>query len=130
MFRYTYEVFQELYSDKPPNIFFDFFKEKGFYLDDLSHIPINHKPSAERVKIRNACSGLLAKRIKSIKPQAIIIVMKMIEYNVRKAIEQSGVVPNNIFVLSFPAGNKSNINHFISGLKNALLDLQAIGVIS
>jgi len=120
---YTLQVF-ETFFDKDINgtKFLDFFKTAGFYLDDLSHVPMAFD---EICSNKDSLIKNLKDRINLYNPTAIIITPKRIEGFVRQAISLSSPVnkidPENIFPLYFPGNGWQN--KYISGLKSALYSL-------
>jgi hypothetical protein len=85
----------------------DRFKAFGWYLDDLSLVPIDHLPEKQRVAIRRAARQGLAERIAEYRPQAIVSVLKRIEDDVEVAAITAGCdVPR--FVTPFPGRYHQN----------------------
>ncbi len=85
------------------------FQEAGGYLIDLCPDPLDglERP-ARREKRRQAEVGL-SERLKAFTPEAIVIVMKGIEDNVRRAIKAAGLSETlPVFVVSFPANGRQS----------------------
>ena len=80
--------------------FLKFFKEKGYYLIDLSEKPIYKLK--ERKQLRKANIESLKNRVKKINPESVIIFMKGIEKEVRAALP-SNISPPKIHVTRFLA---------------------------
>jgi uncharacterized protein YcsI (UPF0317 family) len=78
-----------------------YFKRKGCYLDDLSPIPVNKMPKNQRNKILKISIKGLSKRIRRCNPDIIVILLKKIDKNVRKAIDSSKVTCP-VFTVHFP----------------------------
>jgi len=75
------------------------FKSRGFYLDDLVLYPINQfKEKRERQEHRWNGVPLLAERIKSYRPAAVVVLMYAIEPMVDEAMKQAGLgsVPRHV----------------------------------
>ena len=101
--------------------FLHFFRDHGFYLDDLCLYPINHMREADKPDQRNQNIDGLAKRITSYDPKAIVVVVKGIAGHVERAVELSGIAPINTSVLPFP--RKKYRYHYVEGLAMLLPDL-------
>jgi hypothetical protein len=71
--------------------FFDDFKSKGFYLDDLVLTPINKLEHRERSKLRRQAIPELAKRLLEYQPKAVVVVMRAIQPTVREAMRMAGI---------------------------------------
>jgi len=71
--------------------FFDDFKKKGFYLDDLALTPINKLENRERNRHRQEAIPELAKRLIEYKPKAVVVVMRAIQPMVTKAMRMAGI---------------------------------------
>src|SRR5439155_1488449 len=90
--------------DDRPEDFLNWFKEQGFYLDDLVHEPINDLSDQERKrKCREGIDALKARLIEY-KPEAVVIVLKSIEDYVREAVRSSNINldQSSIYVTPFP----------------------------
>ncbi|MGC2064118.1 MAG: hypothetical protein WA610_14175 [Thermodesulfovibrionales bacterium] len=103
--RYTQEAFSIAYGVQfeSTQMFLDEFKAKGFYLDDLCPIPVNHMNNAERVVIYEESAANFAERLKEIRPEAVITVKRTIEAHISRALIIAGLsnIPN--YSLPFPA---------------------------
>ena len=111
LLRYIRQAFVSVYGDKcgGRDDFLQFFKENGYYLVDLSEEPINWKSDIERKQLRLESINSLAKRVKDINPESVIIFMKAIEADVKKAVKISGLTISGekIIVTKFPGlGNQ------------------------
>lgn len=71
--------------------FFDDFKRKGFYLDDLVLTPINKLERRERSRLRQQAIPELAKRLIEYQPKAVVVVMRAIQPMVREAMRMAGI---------------------------------------
>lgn len=93
LFRYTHNVFCRVLDVKfgSADEFLQYFRKAGFYLDDLCLKPVNNMNSHNRESARKAGVTVLAKRIKTYSPDAVICLMKGITPQVRKAVSGSGV---------------------------------------
>ncbi len=67
------------------------FKRSGFYLDDLVAVPVNKLASRQRSAHRWQSVAGLANRLRSYKPQAIVIVMCAIKPMVAEAMRSAGI---------------------------------------
>jgi len=108
--------------------FLDYFKVNGCYLVDLCVDPVNGlTPVERRTKCREGEVGL-ADAIKSASPEVIIVVMKGIGPNVRRAIDQAGMKDVPVHVLPFPA--MSHEREYVRRLRTVLGELRAAGGLS
>lgn len=110
--------------------FLEYFKNHDFFLDDLCLESVNDKSDSERLALRRKGIEPLANRIKTISPEAIIIVMKGIELEVRQAVRKSGKNINYIFVTTFPSFSHTNKDNCISDIGNVLNELIELGIIN
>jgi hypothetical protein len=93
--------------------FLDYFELCGCYLDDLSHLPINHLPLREREKQLQDNVEALSQRIREANPSVVVVVLKKIETYVRAAVERSHLSPR-LYVLPFPGSGHQN--KFLEGM--------------
>jgi len=122
-YTYTKQVFETFFKEEIDGTeFLDFFKTAGFYLEDLSHVPMAFDEICSK---QDSLIKDLKDRINLYAPTAIIITPKRINGFVRQAISLSEVANNidteNIFSLYFPGNGLQN--KYISGLKYALYSL-------
>ncbi len=119
-YTYTKQVFETFFKEEINGTdFLDFFKAAGFYLDDLSHVPMTFN---EICLNKDSLINNLMDRITIYNPEAIIITPRRIERFVRQAINTSdssnNISPKNIFPLYFPGNGWQN--KYKSGLKSAI----------
>lgn len=81
--------------------FFQYMKHAGFYLDDLSQVPVDKLAPSEREAKLMEESASFAKRVHDMKPGAVVVVLKKIEAIVRNALNDIGSTAE-IHVLPFP----------------------------
>jgi hypothetical protein len=113
LFRCIRDAFVNVFGESliDSNTFLNFFKTNNFYLDDLCLEPVNDKSDSERIILRQQGVEPLAQRIKSHNPDAIIILMKGIETEVKAAIKQSTKSIKYIYTTPFPSfSNENKIN--------------------
>ncbi len=72
--------------------FLEDFKRNGFYLDDLVLEPVNHLGSRDRLSQCRDSISSLAKRLKSYKPKAVVILLMSIKPMVLKAMHEAGLL--------------------------------------
>lgn len=87
--------------------FLQFFKEKGCFLEDLSHDPVDKLPKKEREERLQAAVSDFAETINTINPPVVAIVLKKIEQFVKEAISESGLSPMT-YTLPFPGNGYQN----------------------
>jgi len=102
LYKHTKKVFQEFWIFKSDKEFLERFKNEGFYLEDLCDEPINHLPKRERKAKRNENIETLAKKLKQLNPEVIIVVMKSIQRQVKGAIKIAGLNPK-YYAIPFPS---------------------------
>ncbi len=95
---------------KNEGTFLDYFKECGFYLDDLVHEPINHLVRQPRREKRKKGIPCLSGRIQEYKPERIVIVMCAIEDQVREAMRLAGFT-GKWDCVAFPANGNQKRFH-------------------
>lgn len=124
LLKYIRQAFISVYGDKcgDGDEFLQFFKENGYYLDDLSEEPINRILEKERRQLRKANIGSLAKRLKEIHPESVIIFMKSIEKDVRKALKNVGIPQENIRATKFPGSGNQKVS--VQEITEALRELK------
>ncbi len=81
--------------------FFEHMKEIGFYLEDLSQVPIDKLPSSEREAKLVEESEQFAERVALLNPEAVVIILRKIEKIVRQALAEAGSTAQ-VYVLPFP----------------------------
>lgn len=125
----TVEAFTSAYtrSFKTHLEFLDFFKEKGFYLDDLCHYPINKLNESKKIEHRAKNVRNLSDRVNVDNPKAVVIIMKAIEPYVNNALKESGISNYKYYSLPFP--RPEHRYRFIDGLSKCLLQLTDKGII-
>lgn len=64
------------------------FKARGYYLDDLSLIPVNGMSRTERTKQCETSIPSLAHRLRDYRPAAIVILIRRIDRWIREAAKQ------------------------------------------
>jgi len=85
--RYTKEGFEIVFGDLGDmSEFLRFFQKKGCYLVDLCSKPINRLGKSERNKQRNRGVENLSSIIEELKPERIVVVMKGIKRQVKRAL--------------------------------------------
>jgi hypothetical protein len=67
------------------------FKAKGFYLDDLSLIPVNGMKPKERARQCEESIAPFSLRLKELRPSAIVILVRSIDKSVRKAMQNASL---------------------------------------
>jgi hypothetical protein len=116
LFRHTQRAFREVFGDAcgDGEAFLRFFRDQGFFLDDLCAIPVNGMDDASRSGERAAGVQPLARRIKAANPKTIIVVMKAILPQVRAARALAGITPD-LVELPFP-GRPQHQTQFVKEL--------------
>lgn len=104
--------------------FFDDFKRKGFYLDDLVLTPINKLERRERSRLRQQAIPKLAKRLIEYKPKAVVVVMRAIQPMVREAMNVAGI-SYEPYCVPHPAFG--NWNRFCNEMTEIIDSLPTVG---
>lgn len=109
MTTYTKNAFQEALGKTFQNNieFFEHMKSTGFYLEDLSHVPVDKLPGVEREAKLVEESHAFAERVALMKPKVVVIVLRKIEKIVRKALDEAGSTAE-VYVLPFPGNGHQN----------------------
>jgi hypothetical protein len=97
--------------------FLGFFKSKGCYLDDLCSSPVDNLPDKEREQILHGCVEDFSKRLKSYKPDVVIVILKRIRKYVEQAVETAGL-ECPVYTLPFPG--QSHQGKYIDSLAKIL----------
>jgi hypothetical protein len=98
--------------------FLEHFRDSGCYLDDLTETPVDKLKGAIREEHLVLSISGLASRIKLMRPEVLVCVLKKIEKHVEQAVKQSGVAVTT-YVTPFP-GN-SHQNKYIAALADILI---------
>ncbi|RCU49207.1 hypothetical protein DU002_12720 [Corallincola holothuriorum] len=103
MTAYTKSAFESALSQKfSTNAeFFEYMRQTGYYLEDLSQVPVDKLPCAEREAKLIEESQRFAERVSQMNPKAVVIVLKKIEKIVRQALRKAGSSAE-VYVLPFP----------------------------
>lgn len=129
LFNTTKVVFEEFYKKHflDPFDFLNFFRNSGYFLDDLCHKPINQiKDPIFREKLRLGGIEGLSNRLKNYNPRRIIPIMKNPHFNmcVDKAIDNASIdISIRYAPLPFPRYERDVIRYKLN-LKQYLTDLK------
>jgi len=133
LYNFTKLAFENVYKDKIGKYksFLDFFKSKGFFLDDLCRKPINDiKDEYKRGSERQYNIDNLSDRLIEYNLIVIIGIMKKIKDHISEAIRLAKIEPKYIFYLGYPTHNKRNISNYVNGLEDIIRKLIQEDVIS
>lgn len=116
------KVFPKIYQAN----FFQYFKDLGFYLDDLCGQPVNQLKKGndrkKRIELRKLYEPDFAKRVALYKPQFIIITPMEIKDNILNVLSSANIdVPYR--ELPFPVGSQKNAHNYVNGLVELLKEL-------
>ena len=111
MFRYVKRSFGD-----PPN-FLDWFRDKGWYLDDLVLTPVNRYTNAKRKDMHAASLPDFSKRLQTYSPQCVVSLLRGIREPVQKAIEDAGL---NIPHYSVPFPGNGQQGRFMEAMKQII----------
>ena len=102
------------------------FADLGCYLEDLCPTPVNQWGITDprRVKARGSGEAPLAARLVGSSPRAVVVVMKAIVPNVRRALEANRLVTAEWHALPFPGRHRSQ---FVAELTEVLRALDRAG---
>jgi hypothetical protein len=135
LYEATKEAFRLAVPDlvRGPN-FLERFAALGCYLDDLCLEPVNHLKlhnplaKAKRLRAREEGEALLAARIGGYSPRHVVVVMKGIESNVRRAVELAGLPHVPATALPFP-GRKEHRDRYVEELAGLLKTARGRGLL-
>lgn len=125
LYRCIRDAFTSVYNGKcgEGEEFLQFFSIHHCYLDDLCLEAVNGKSDSERKRLRSEGIEPLAQRIRAIRPEVVVTVMKSIKSEVCSAIQSSGVVPIIVKTTTFPSFSDSNKKTCISDMTVVLNQL-------
>ena len=109
--------------------FLEFFKDLGCYLEDLCEEPVNNLPKIERLKKRVGGIDGLSSKIRNLRPEVVVILMKEIQPEVKEAIRRSGHRPDLIEVTPFPAHSEQNRLNCVRRNAEILESLVNLGIL-
>jgi hypothetical protein len=99
--RYTRQAFERAFARRfvDDDEFLAFFQSSGCWLDDVSHVPIDHLPPRDRRAVIRGTLQDFSARLRSCSPTEIVVVLRRILPVVRRAADRTGV---NAAVHSLP----------------------------
>jgi hypothetical protein len=133
LFFATKTAFEQALGDSSGGDFREAFRSLGCYLDDLCLRAVNNlkltipDQKRERVAERRSGEAALAQRIRDLNPAAIILVMRGIEDNVRRAATAAELGDRVVAVLPFP-GRPEHAKRFDCDLQETLARLRGDGI--
>lgn len=107
--------------------FLEFFRSKGFYLEDLCTEAVNGKKNSERQTMWRQGVPDLSRKIAEWRPKAVIGVLRSTLECVMAAVQQSGVEPLEFKAVPFPGNGWQHA--YVSGVAEFLKGLRAKGVL-
>lgn len=125
VFRAIKEAFSQVFGEfKSDEEFLNFFKENGCYVDYLCNEMINGLAPEVRQAVRTNSIKPLSERLAAMKPKVVITMMKVLEPEVNKAIESSGITSVQYTrAVPFPAHSQTNVEKCIAALVEVLEEL-------
>lgn len=118
----TRQVFSAIYKEARHlggDDFLKFFKEKGFYLEDLCHEPVDFLSPEDRAIFCQAGVNGLSDNIAQWKPSTVITILLRIEDFVSQSIGKSGTSPHCLIV-PYPKKDTDNVEIYITKLARFL----------
>ena len=109
--------------------FLDYFRYHGFFLDDLSLIPINNAGPQIRQQHNRDGIAALSKRLQDYNPKVVICIMLGIRDYVKDAVERSRLPATTEF-RAIPFGGNGQQGRYREELATILRDLQQRNVIN
>lgn len=130
VFRAVKEAFVQVFGEfKNDDEFLNLFKESGCYVDYLCPGLINGLSAEVRQQVRTAGVKPLSERLALFQPVVVITVMKVLEKEVKAAIQLSGIdTVQHEKAIAFPAHSKTNADKCVSELMTVLEELVEEGV--
>lgn len=120
MARYMSRAFSD-----PPD-FLSWFKDQGYYLDDLVLKPINHWTAAQRRDAHRSSTTSLSQRIRDYSPLAIVTVLIKIDASVREAI-RGAQWDGQYFAVPFPGNGQQR--RFLNEMASIIPELPSSGTL-
>ena len=103
LFDATREAFSRAWGRMPKGVgFLEFLQEKGFWLYDMSPLPVNRKRGRPRKEAVAGGVVKLAELIAEADPDFVVAVKTSLEGPVRQAASLAGYPPTRVRVLPFP----------------------------
>jgi hypothetical protein len=123
LYNYTLNAFQRAFERTfiSSEEFLKFFKDSGFYLEDLCLNPINNLPRRQRIEQRNYCVEGLANRLQGLKPEIVIIVMRGIVDQVEISLAAARIGDVDRRCLPFPS--QGHQREYEEELTNILIEI-------
>ena len=110
LFEATRDGFQRAYGSMPDGeAFLERFSAAGCWLWDLSLEPVNRFPEPERSAAAFDSEPALAQLLAGLAPENVVVVLKRIEPNVRRAMEKVASTAR-LTVVPFPRKNAGRIS--------------------
>ncbi|RYY05929.1 MAG: hypothetical protein EOP43_07730 [Sphingobacteriaceae bacterium] len=133
VFRAVKEAFNQVFGVfESDEVFLEFFKENGCYVDYLCAEMINGLLPEVRQEVRMKGIKPLSERLAVFKPKVVITVMKVLEKEVNEAIKLSGITSIQYSkAVAFPAHSKTNADRCVEELVeilNMLLEREIWGM--
>ena len=133
LYNNTLGAFKKVFPKITQANFFQYFKDLGFYLDDLCGQPINQLKKGndrkKRIELRKLYEPDFAKRVELYKPQFVIITPMEIKDNIISVLSiAKSKTPFRD--LPFPMGNQANKDNYVNGLVDLLKELIEKKIIS
>lgn len=98
--------------------FLHWVQDKGIFVEDLSHEPLNRLAKLTRKKKWRQAVSHLAARLQVMKrPRKVVICMKQIEPYVHQALQMAGWDDVPVKSLPFPGHWPSNRRRYVDGLR-------------
>jgi len=135
-----YDATKEAFGLAVPDLvrganFLEHFAGLGCYLDDLCLEPVNHLKldnplaKAKRIRIREQGEQALAVRIRDQAPDELVVVVKGIQANVRRAVALAEIEGAAVPALPFP-GRQAHRDRYVDELASLLKSFRGRGLLS
>ena len=121
LFRATLAGFQLAFPEISRDSFLQAFKEMGCYLVDLCDQPVNNLTDPQKKELSFARIDALSYKLRDLKPEVIIVVIKRILPYVEQALKRSGITVK-LYALPFPA--MGHQREYIHRLRILLKDME------
>lgn len=96
--------------------FLDDFQKNGFYLDDLVLEPVNQLSAKDRLSLCKSSISSFSKRLRTYKPEAIVILLHRIRPIVLNAIAEAGLSAK-LYCTPYPGfGNQPRFHQAMTGI--------------
>ena len=115
LYRTVRDAFEVAFPARRGSRFLDSFRAQGCYLVDLCREPVDRREMPARRRARREAEPSLARAVRRMRPDSVIIVVRSIAPNVRRALDRAGW-SGRCVELAYPGRWKRNREAFLRDL--------------